>query len=327
MIANITGVLMSGAAGPAQPPVQKIYWPLGADGSVVITVTDESGNPVSLAGRTLFLGVAPDDVSPRTFVRQGVNTNESSGICTFTIAAADTAALSGATMRFDVWDQDSNGNVPLTKPGDFVLMDAIVRNGDVPSNPAPIPPIVYGAVDTVNTTGATLAAVDASTLTDGIPMWVRDSGGGVGSYWHIEIGKGYPIDSSHIAALNLANGQWVKGLGIASSTGGDGYRQGAALTDANATIAPGTDHASEYVLSATLTANRTITLSPTSANANATVRIQRKASTGAFTLTVVNGGTNGGTIAVFAVSPTENQAVDAVFNGVDWLYAGFAYLS
>lgn len=101
-------------------------------------------------------------------------------------------------------------------------------------------------------------------------------------------------------------------------------KQGANLTDANQTIQPGTDDASQYVQATNITASRTKTLGVTSVVMDALVEIVRTDS-GAFTLLVVNGGTNGGTLFTFSASPTVKQGFTAFFNGVDWVAVGFTY--
>lgn len=102
-------------------------------------------------------------------------------------------------------------------------------------------------------------------------------------------------------------------------------KQGTALTDADQTLQPFTDKASEYVQATTLTANRTKTLGTTTVVTGTLVRIVRT-DTAAKTLAVVNGGTAAGTLFTFDASPTEIQAATFYYNGVDWLRVGFEYL-
>lgn len=145
MIANIPGVLASGS--PSLLPVSTVNWTRGADGTIVARIVDGTGAAVNLSGRVLFLGVSASDAADvRLFVRQADNTDEAGGVCTFTIAAADTAALAGGRYRFDVWEQSTDGRVPVTRTADFILASAIVQAGDTPSSPGPIPPVAGWSV-------------------------------------------------------------------------------------------------------------------------------------------------------------------------------------
>jgi hypothetical protein len=104
--------------------------------------------------------------------------------------------------------------------------------------------------------------------------------------------------------------------------------EGAALTNADVTVNPATDGASEYTLpAATLTGNHTVTLGVTgSPITGTTVNIVRKDLT-ANTYAVINGGTNGGTAFTFASAPAGAQVASFFYNSVDWVFAGFQYVS
>jgi hypothetical protein len=103
-------------------------------------------------------------------------------------------------------------------------------------------------------------------------------------------------------------------------------KAGSALTDADQTLQPFTDKSDQYVQSVALTSNRTKTLGVTSVVTGTVVRLVRS-DTAAFTMAVVNGGTNGGTLFTFASTPTEIQATTFYYNGVDWVLNGFEYLT
>lgn len=103
-------------------------------------------------------------------------------------------------------------------------------------------------------------------------------------------------------------------------------KAGTNLTDANQTLQPVTDKASQYTQVTTLTGNRTKTLGVTNGITGLCVRIVRE-DTANQTLAVINGGTNGGTLLTFAASPSEIQAATFFYNGVDWVLAGFEYLT
>jgi hypothetical protein len=80
----------------------------------------------------------------------------------------------------------------------FVVLDAVTRVGDGGSAASPIPPVTNGAVDSLED----LALVEASRLTDGFLIFVRDED----AYYQIRIGE---EDPGGINALNLADGQWL----------------------------------------------------------------------------------------------------------------------
>ena len=91
-----------------------------------------------------------------------------------------------------------------------------------------------------------------------------------------------------------------------------GYR---ARGDADVTLIVGTNAVYQNV-TATLTSNRTITLSASYAVAGDLFRI-RRTGLGAYTLAVVNGGPSAGTLKTFA-SATAGCA-DFVFDGANWV--------
>lgn len=94
------------------------------------------------------------------------------------------------------------------------------------------------------------------------------------------------------------------------------------LLDANATLLCTT--ASEFLLAtSTLTANRTVTISATGAVVGEAIRIIRLDKT-AYTLTVVNGGTGGGTLITLAAGLA--RVADFSFNGTDYSLSGVVRL-
>ena len=139
---------------------------------------------------------------------------------------------------------------------------------------------------------------------------VSDLGGGGGTVTSVVAGQNVAVDSSTPAAPVVSTGA----------------KRGTALTDADQTLQPGTDKASEYAQTTALTANRVKTLGVTSAVTGQLCRIVRR-DTAAFTLAVANGGTNGGTLLTFGASPTGVQAATSYYNGVDWVLVGFEYLA
>lgn len=220
MIVNIVGVLQTGAvpadgSEPMRPTVQPISWPIGAGGGVAITVVDPLGDPVNLSGSSLAFCVRrkTGDASP-TINRASTLTAPLTGGAFFPLSPSDTQALARDILRHDAWHTGADG-VPsqIVLASNFSLDEVELRPGEAPNAATPISPVTNGAVDTVNTTGTKLSLVDASQITDGFEVWVRGPAADKGP-WHIEVngnsGGLWPIDSTHITALGLTNGQWVK---------------------------------------------------------------------------------------------------------------------
>lgn len=121
----------------------------------------------------------------------------------------------------------------------------------------------------------------------------------------------------------LNDSSTADGRCVIAATGGSPGRykrlredvQGAALTDADATLQVG-DGFWRRMPAATLGANRTLTLGTTNAVAGDTLTITRE-DVGAFTLAVVNGGPGAGTLLTFPVS--EKWWADFYFNGTNWV--------
>jgi hypothetical protein len=136
------------------------------------------------------------------------------------------------------------------------------------------------------------------------------------SIYHVD-----PIDSATASLSGLLSASHFTKLAAM-------YRpkQGTALTNADQTLQPFTDKASEYVQTTALTANRVKTLGTTTVVEGTVVRIVRE-DTAAFTMEIVNGGGAGGTPFTFAASPTEKQAATFYYNGADWILVGFEYLA
>jgi hypothetical protein len=150
------------------------------------------------------------------------------------------------------------------------------------------------------------------------------------------VAGGTPADLSQTqltAMLNAATSSLQGALSAAhftrlsTSSGLSGMAFGSNLTDASTTINPGTDKASGYLLpAATLSVNRTTTLGTSgSPPTGLTVTIFRYDLT-AHTEAIVNGGSGGGTLCTFPVSPTLPQACSATWDGTDWGSAVFYYL-
>lgn len=147
-------------------------------------------------------------------------------------------------------------------------------------------------------------------------------GGGAAVTLPVSIANGGTGQASAGAALTALGAASTTNLALVLKP-----KEGAALTDANTTIQPFTDKASQYTMAGptTMTTNRTDIIGVTSVPTGMLVRIVRKDTT-ANTLALTNGGTNGGTIHTFGASPTTIEAMTAYFNGVDWVKTGFEYL-
>jgi hypothetical protein len=105
-----------------------------------------------------------------------------------------------------------------------------------------------------------------------------------------------------------------------------GMAFGSNITDASATINPGSAAASAYLAAAaTFTANRSTTVGTTGAFAGLTVTFFRYDLT-AHTWALINGGPGAGTLFTFASGPVAPQAVTVTFDGTDWVDPTFYFL-
>lgn len=129
-------------------------------------------------------------------------------------------------------------------------------------------------------------------------------------------------------AQGAAGAQGATGSGAQGATGAQGAQgnggtqpnPGANLTDANATIQPNTDKASEYTLpAATLSTNRSLTIGVTGPPiTDSIVQIVRR-DLSANTYTVINGGAGAGTLFTFPGGTVTPQAVTCIFDGANWI--------
>jgi hypothetical protein len=320
------GATPSGSSRPLIPTAQTLTWARGEDGTISILVVDSAGAVVNLTGKSLYLGLRKLDASDPVLVRNAVLTDPTNGRVTFYLTAADTADLSESEPpRYDVWLQDSDGRHQVVPSSFFVVLEAETLTGDSPSSAGIYSPFTNGVVDTVNTTGVKLSAVDCTGLTDGFTLWVREKN----NYYHIEIGNGYTVDHDvYEIALNLTGGQWKRTpAGPQGAPATPELAAGSNITDTNGqSLTPGSSEVSQYTLSATLTANRSVGVQVSGLVTNQLIEFIRRANTGAFTLTLVNLGPAGGSF-VFQPHSTKGQAITLFFNSVDLLHVGFRRLS
>jgi len=93
------------------------------------------------------------------------------------------------------------------------------------------------------------------------------------------------------------------------------------LTNASVTVNPATDSASEYVMpTATMSANRTVTLGTTGSPAtNDVVRVICNDFAG-HNLVIANGGVGGGTLFTFSGTPATSLGASFYFDGTNWKF-------
>jgi hypothetical protein len=104
-------------------------------------------------------------------------------------------------------------------------------------------------------------------------------------------------------------------------------KSGTALTDADQTLQPGTDKASNYDQALALTGDRTKILGTTSVETSLVVFISRLESSPSA-LTIANGGPNNAeALYVFTGSQVNGKAAAFQFDGVDWQLIGIYHLS
>ena len=149
--------------------------------------------------------------------------------------------------------------------------------------------------------------------------------GGTGAC-RLSISIGDPITKTQYDAFAALSGtntgdQTVTGLGL------DALTPGAALTNADVSIAPGTDKASEYTLpAATLTGNHTVTLATTgSPTTGLTVWIVRRDLT-ANTYAIINGGAGAGTLVTLPASPGKPMGACVYYDGTNWSLTAVVYI-
>jgi hypothetical protein len=176
--------------------------PRGETLEVELDVVDADGAPYSLAGVAIVIGVG-------VLSRSAVNIDEAAGKAVAAISSAETFAMGKGSFKWDAWAALTDGSrVQISYPDLFVVLDGVTDISQIAG--APISPFLGTSVGNV----AELAIVDASRLGPGFVKYVVDAGGGVGAFFHIEVGKSLAVDHVTVeAALNLSDGQWVRGLG------------------------------------------------------------------------------------------------------------------
>jgi hypothetical protein len=188
-----------------------------------------------------------------------------------------------------------------------------------------------GAASVTATIGTGVAVLaNGATVTAVAKLGLRDTSAAYDTV--IAATSSTPLSAERTLTLDLANGSKtlkLPGNAVVSGTNtGDQavesmFFAGANLTNADATVNPGTDGASVYTMpAATQNAARVITLGVTGTliAGVSTVWIVRRDAT-ANTLTIRNGGTNGVAVpdVVIPASPTHPMAVGSTYDGADWV--------
>lgn len=181
--------------------------------------------------------------------------------------------------------------------------------------------------DTVNGAGASLAAIDCSGgVRAGSKCYVLGSDAvSPDSYFTLKVSSAVVDHIAVEAALGAPTLRWILDTGGGGGGGGSGYRTGAAMTNADQALAPGTDAVSEYdAAAALLTAARSKTLSATGALTGQIVML--KVAAQSFSFIVINGGGAAGTLVTLAAN-AQIVGLTFMFNGSDWVFLSLAYLS
>lgn len=194
------------------PPATSLRLVRGEDSNIEIHFQNPDGSPYNLAGCAVSIGVAADFAHPSSvFARNATITNAALGIAIATLTSAELYATALGTYRWDAWVVTAGGSkVQGCAPANLYVRETDTDTTALPGSSAPVSPFIGGGVDTLSTTGTTLAAVDASKLTRGFCVYVDAED----SYYRLVVGKTLDVDGYQcLTALNLSGGQWRRGLG------------------------------------------------------------------------------------------------------------------
>ena len=179
----------------------------------------------------------------------------------------------------------------------------------------------YGQASNGTITGSLLASASAG-MTLGLDPYSNpprkadaNTDGGLASANYVKL-TALPDNATLTASL----------AGKASTANAGVLAEGSLLGDASVTIQPFTDQVSKYSMpAATRSTNRTVTLGITSPFTGLSVLIEDR-DLSANTLTITNGGTNGGSV-VFPTSHTKPMGMWWYWNSADWVFNGFVELA
>jgi hypothetical protein len=215
MILRMTGVYLNGsqpAAGivPRVPSPFPISWPRGEAGTLLVSVVDPSGNPVDMTTYSAIWTLRRYPFDEEPLVRRTVIGGTSDGEFAIPVGSGDTSALDIDRYRYDMWTESPASRDQIVRASDWDVLESERSTSDIDAGGPFVPAAVWGSVDSTSD----LATLNASGLTDGIPIFVRGTDGGPDGYYHVRIGKGLAEDGVNaIAASGLSGGQWVRGLG------------------------------------------------------------------------------------------------------------------
>lgn len=187
------------------------------------------------------------------------------------------------------------------------------------------PEVLGAGISTANSTALAAMSVDGMTL------GTQAYNVALGAPFVLSVSTASLVTDQVVAVSGVTGLRWILNAAItpgqaAKLAAVDLLNAGAALTNADATVNPASDVASEYTLpAATLSANRVLTLGVTgSPITNSIVQISRRDLT-ANTYTVKDDA--GTTLLTFAVSPTTPQGASFQFSGSHYVLSTFFYLA
>lgn len=147
----------------------------------------------------------------------------------------------------------------------------------------------------------------------GVPANLTTFPGKVAERWDMTNGKRYSFNPENVASWKCSGEEYTA------------LNRGTGLANADQTVQPGTDKASQYNRIIPLTANRNTTVGTTSVPTGMEVDIVRQDGA-AFTNAIINGGAGAGTLLTFAASPTTAERLTIRFDGTNWVEPRFRYV-
>lgn len=135
---QIRGVVVSSSASQgAVPSVQPIEIARGGDYRILCFVVDSLGVPFDLTGYTCALVVRETATSPTpTIARAGILEDAVNGLVSFPVSQTDTAEHVPATLYYDVWITDPEGDrLRIVDYSTFVIDSAASLPGDAVTSP------------------------------------------------------------------------------------------------------------------------------------------------------------------------------------------------
>jgi hypothetical protein len=215
-------------------------------------------------------------------------------------------------------------NLPILKF--FLILLSLGGCGDAPSDPV--------AADEVTTTPLRVSKPKIATASNDLSIPGELTVGGDVIVQGVVMASGF-IDTVNTDGARLPQGFQAGDDSVINGrlflngelffNGGVFLRSkmGPDLADADQTLQPAVDKASEYT-QVELTADRTKTFGVTGVVPGTRVRIILAASN--YSITIANGGPAGGQLFTFGQGRTENQAASFRYDGTNWVFVDFEYL-